>query len=173
MFPLLWVMSNNIREEWSSSEYFDKYGYRYVNECSYGNATQSRQMFHVRWGWLAYPVAVTVIALIFMIATVIVTRHDEIWKSSTLAMMFHSFNDRDKQRLKKEFGDLNMAELMAEVTREQKVRLNADIPTGIVQFEAGTRHPRKRKGSEMWRDKVADGLGDVTVAVSEGINGAK
>jgi hypothetical protein len=49
--------------------------------------------FHVRWGWLAYPLAVVVIAIVFVIVTIIKSRHDEPWKASVVALMFHGFHD--------------------------------------------------------------------------------
>lgn len=125
-------MSINIRE-----------GSRLHNTDLYthGNATYQAQEFEVRWGWLAYPTCLVVLSLIFFVGTIILTRNEEIWKSSILATMFHGFNDADRRRL----GSLNTAEEMDEIIRNQKVMFKDD-GTGNMLFEAGPSVP-PRHGS--------------------------
>ncbi|KAI8933733.1 hypothetical protein NX059_009449 [Plenodomus lindquistii] len=47
---------------------------------------------HIRWAWLALPVGVTVVAALFLLLTIInsYTHGCEPWKSSVIALLFHS-----------------------------------------------------------------------------------
>lgn len=56
-----------------------------------GFALQTETYVHVRWAWFAYPVALLVISLIYLLGVIIETTHHEVlvWKSSNLALLFH------------------------------------------------------------------------------------
>ncbi|RAL12401.1 DUF3176 domain-containing protein [Aspergillus homomorphus CBS 101889] len=43
---------------------------------------------HVQWPWLALPIVLVVLTLAFLIATIVRTRNQYIWKSSPLALLF-------------------------------------------------------------------------------------
>lgn len=103
-------------------------------EYTYGYATNEEQKFHVRWGWIAYPVVVVVLSLVFLLVTMWVTRDDEPWKSSVLSLMFHAFSDKDREH----FGDVNTAEEMEELIRTQKVRLVKEAGKEHLLFQSGT-----------------------------------
>ena len=75
-------MSNTIRESTG--------GY------SHGTTTRFDSFFHVRWGWLAYPIAVVLFALIFVLVTIYKSRGTEPWKSSVTALLFHGLVDEDR-----------------------------------------------------------------------------
>jgi len=47
----------------------------------------------VRWGWLAFPLAVLILSVVFFIATVLRMKPDDvgIWKSTPLAFLFGRF----------------------------------------------------------------------------------
>jgi hypothetical protein len=75
-------MSNTIRESTG--------GY------SHGTTTRFDSFFHVRWGWLAYPVAVVLFALVFVLVTIYKSRGTEPWKSSVTALLFHGLVDEDR-----------------------------------------------------------------------------
>ena len=103
---------------------------------TYGSATIQSLVFRVRWPWLIYPIGIVVLSLIFLITTIILTRNDQAWKSSLLAMMFHAFNDEDRHK----FGNLNTIEEMEQITGQQKVRLVTDDDGNLI-FKAGSKTP--------------------------------
>lgn len=98
----------------------------------YGRGYENEAAFEVQWAWLAFPIAIVSISLIFLVSTIIINRDDEIWKSSILAMMFHSFEDEDRKGL----GDMNSAKAMKDSTRNQKVQLERQgaAPDGLWIF---------------------------------------
>jgi hypothetical protein len=76
-------MSNNIRES--------------TGGFSHGTTSRFDTYFHVRWGWLAYPIAIVLIALIFLLVTMYKSRGTEPWKSSVTALLFHGLTDEDRE----------------------------------------------------------------------------
>lgn len=57
----------------------------------------------VQWAWLAFPISLVVLGIVFLVATMVQTTHDstlQIWKSSPLALLFSGLEDelRDKYR---------------------------------------------------------------------------
>ncbi|KAJ5232485.1 hypothetical protein N7468_005441 [Penicillium chermesinum] len=60
-----------------------------VCKNSVNGATWAVQSFvHVKWDWLILPAALVGLSIIFLIATMIHTRNQYIWKSSPLALLF-------------------------------------------------------------------------------------
>ena len=53
----------------------------YAFENTFGYATNAEQRFDVRWAWITYPVVVVILSLLFLLATIWITRDDEPWKS--------------------------------------------------------------------------------------------
>lgn len=104
----------------------------YSPEYSYGSATWRDQMSHVRWGWLAYPISLVILSLIFLIGTIIKTRNQEVWKTSILPMIFHAFGGVDHEK----FVKLDTVEEMKSASRGQKVYLGGD-QAGHSLFKAG------------------------------------
>lgn len=78
-------MTNNLRKTVDTGPGF-----------SYGTMTDSETHFHVRWGWLAYPIAMVLISLVFVVVTIVKSRDSDPWKSSVVALMFHGFHDADR-----------------------------------------------------------------------------
>lgn len=72
-------MSNNIRQQNDSGS--DPFS---------GVALKGETYMHVSWGWFAYPVALLLISLVSLIATIVETgnRKIKVWKSSTLALLY-------------------------------------------------------------------------------------
>lgn len=73
-------MTNNIRQQNDT-----------VARPSHGTAWKSETYVHVRWAWLSFPIALIVLALAFLVGSIIETAHRDIlvWKSSNLALLFH------------------------------------------------------------------------------------
>ena len=61
-----------------------------------GTMMQSEAHFHVRWPWLVYPIVVVIITVIFVVVTVVRSRHTQPWKSSVTALIFHGLSDADR-----------------------------------------------------------------------------
>ena len=77
-------MSNNIRE--------------IAGGYTHGTETRFDTYFHVRWGWLAYPIAIVLIALGFLIVTMWKSRFSMPWKSSVTALLLHGIPDEDRKQ---------------------------------------------------------------------------
>ncbi|KAJ5597964.1 hypothetical protein N7537_008048 [Penicillium hordei] len=50
--------------------------------------SKNQSFVNVRWPWMGLPIALEVLTVIFLVVTVIRTRHQYIWKSSPLALLF-------------------------------------------------------------------------------------
>ena len=58
---------------------------------------------NIRWGWIAYPVALAVLTLLFLIATAIKDLRDKdtmLWKSDILAAFFHPLTKDGREVLR-------------------------------------------------------------------------
>lgn len=53
-----------------------------------GTAWTTQSYVQVRWPWMALPIALVVLSLVFLVVTVVHTRRQYIWKSSPLALLF-------------------------------------------------------------------------------------
>lgn len=62
-----------------------------VNETQQRKTGEWQPIIHVQWAWLALPTSLVVLALILQIVTMVRTsrRDTPVWKSSTLALVFH------------------------------------------------------------------------------------
>ena len=49
----------------------------------------------VVWPWLIYPAALTIIAAVLLMVTISASREKIVWKSSSLALLFHGIPERD------------------------------------------------------------------------------
>jgi hypothetical protein len=59
-----------------------------------GQVWNTETIVRVRWIWFIYPIAVIVLTLLFLVATIVQssTQHIKVWKSSILAVLFHGYN---------------------------------------------------------------------------------
>lgn len=146
-------MTVNIRGELDSDRY---------NEVSWGKAYWRQQEFHVRWGWLAYPITLVILSLAFLTGTIIKTRKQEVWKTSILPMIFHAFGGEDHEK----FVKLDTIEEMKMASRGQKMSLGEQ--GGHSQFTAGDVVPEHGRGHEMGQ-KVAGGFGEFMDAVGRAV----
>jgi hypothetical protein len=60
-----------------------------------GQLWNTEAIVHVRWIWFIYPIAVIILTLLFLVATIVQssTPHIKVWKSSILAVLFHGLDD--------------------------------------------------------------------------------
>ena len=119
----------------------------------YGKGFDQQAAFEVEWGWLAFPIVVVVVSLVFLVTTIILNRQDEVWKSSVLAMMYHSFGDDDRKSL----GDLDTLAAMEKLTRDQKVQLERQTNATSGQWMFRTKDGNHRRNDDNYA-KVGDGV---------------
>ena len=132
---------------------------------SYGYSEIYLQQFHVRWGWLAFPISIVTISLAFFIGTMILSRHHEIWKTSILPIVFHSFSGVDQEK----FVKLDTVEAMQLASRGQKVYLGSD-GGGHAIFKTGA--TAKVSEYESTTSGAASGTAHVGTAFLEAFNNA-
>ena len=124
----------------------------YGSEYSYGKAFWRQQQFHVRWGWIAYPIVIVAAALVFLITTIWMTKKDEAWKASILPVIYHSFGGVDRD----EFVKLDTVQDMKKASRNRKVSLA--VNQGHAAFKAG-KHVRQHGRLYEMTQTMAGGAG--------------
>ena len=95
-----------------------------------GTLMLSTTFVHVNWPWLIYPGSLSVLAAVFLIVSIFFSRERErlVWKSSTLALLFHGLHGWDAQDL-----DVRDAKDMELLSKEMCARL-AEDDTGRLAF---------------------------------------
>ncbi|KAK6429390.1 hypothetical protein LTR95_014464 [Oleoguttula sp. CCFEE 5521] len=109
------AVSNSMRSERMA----DSFESLVVTGTTWSNATY----IHVRWLYLIYPAVVIVLAASFVLGTAIQTKRSKVpvWKSSTLATVYHGhvMRDRDVDRI----GEIDRISGMERDARDRLVRL--------------------------------------------------
>ena len=146
---MAYFMSNNIRESTA--------GY------SYGTMTRFDTYFHVRWGWLAYPIAVVLIALIFLLVTMYKSRGTEPWKSSVTALLFHGLTDEDRESYLRLNDPIEMKKAENWVVTLQDNK-------GTRSFRVKTRGLPGFDGKEHGGGPTAEGMANVGIAMLEALD---
>lgn len=84
-----------------------------------GQSYIQKTFIEIRWGWLAYPIALMLLTLVLLVAVIVETQRKDVvaWKSSSLALLFHKLDGWDVP----EHGVRNRQELdrMAERMRRR------------------------------------------------------
>ena len=130
-------MTNNLREH-NDSKY----------DAILGVAWHSEAYVHVRWGWFSFPAAVTCLALLFLVASMIETSRKDapVWKSSNLALLLHGRSLSFKSSPRGHVGTISRID---EAVADMDVRLLQDsektwrlveTQTGNVRQEADLRY---------------------------------
>lgn len=128
---------------------------------SYGTTSRFDTYYHVRWGWLAYPIAIVFAALIFLLVTIIKSRGTRPWKSSVTALLFHGLVDEDTKQFKKLDDPVEMVK-----ARNWVVTLQDH--NGIRRF----RIKDMPAGNESEHGEIVEAMVEVAVAVSKAAEGA-
>ncbi|MCJ1475698.1 hypothetical protein MMC13_004361 [Lambiella insularis] len=88
-----------------------------------GTAWKTETYIHVRWWWLALPITAVLMALLFLMATIIENRQMDVWwKSSVLPLVLHGLEDKYQ-------GHLRGLGEMDEAAQKLRVKLN-NVPGG-------------------------------------------
>ena len=107
-------MTNNLREH-NDSKY----------DTVLGVAWQSETYVHVRWQWFSFPAAVTCLAVLFLVASMIETsrKDNHVWKSSTLALLLHGRSLSSKSSPQ---GHVDTISKIDEIIADMDIRLLHD-----------------------------------------------
>jgi hypothetical protein len=93
-----------------------------------GKALETLAFIHVRWLWLILPTVVVIATFVLLIAVIIQTRKEYLWKSSPLALVFLGMQD-DRQAdgsMQPIFPSRPDNESMKESSAEIKMRLHSN-----------------------------------------------
>jgi hypothetical protein len=89
---------------------------------SNGTSHWAPEAFYViSWVYVAIPAGIILLSLFFLAATVLVTRKDDVWKNSQLAVLFHGLSQQDTGRL----GDVSYYADMREISKRTEVKLES------------------------------------------------
>ena len=89
-----------------------------------GTAFSMQTCIKVRWAWLSLPAVLIVFGMLFLGATIWESRRispGSVWKSSSLAVVFHGLDGRRRS----DYGQLNDLKDMKDTAKDIRVRLEA------------------------------------------------
>lgn len=103
-----------------------------------GTVHQAKICIGVRWAWLAYPIALVVLTLVFFVLLLVETwpkaTHPKVWKSSPLALLFHGLAKESSGDSKEdELEDLNEVRGMEATAKSTAVKLEMS-DSGLIQL---------------------------------------
>jgi len=86
----------------------------------HGTTYENIAYINVDWKWLTFPIALLVLGLIFLVATIVKSQFSSvgIWKGSTVATMLIL-----KEDTRRELGPLSSSSRMTQLAKSKKVRL--------------------------------------------------
>lgn len=122
-----------------SPVYLDDSSDPVYSKSAQGTVQHSKVCIRVRWGWIAYPVALVFLTLAFFVALLIETSLKKspprIWKSSPLALLYHGLATKDapESRIVEREDTLNELRDMEVVAKSTSVRLECS-QNGFVQL---------------------------------------
>lgn len=96
------AMTNNMRQDGQRAQ-----GLTYKNEL----------YVHVRWAWLTLPITLVFLSITFLTITMIQSANANVWKSSSLALLYHGLRDGQHQ------GPVDSIQQMEELARSHQVAL--------------------------------------------------
>ena len=89
-------------------------------EYAHGTVYGSQTCIRVQWAWLSLPSALIVLAVTFLMATILGTRTWQlIWKSSALALLFHGLDARNREQ----YGAMVDLPAMEDAAEEMQAKL--------------------------------------------------
>lgn len=124
----------------SITTYMREHGDANFSVPARGIAFRDQTCVHIRWGFLAYPAVLVLLAIIFFVCMVYETRrgptsrHD--WKSSPLPLLFHGL---DREALRKE-------DLVDVVRAKEMDLIAARMPVRLAETENGWHFTRSQDG---------------------------
>jgi hypothetical protein len=95
-----------------------------------GDAYKSSTVIHVRWGWIALPIAYVMMAILILLATAISSRKSIIWKASMLPFLLGHIQTRPEHDLTRSPPDVDQ---IVEMTRSMEILTAKDHPLLLVE----------------------------------------
>ncbi|KAK3714329.1 hypothetical protein LTR37_007915 [Vermiconidia calcicola] len=98
----------------------------------FGIASTNETYIRVNWNWLTYPAALVFLSILFLIGTMVFSSEKSrvVWKSSSLALLFHGLKESDRETSVRKQSD------MKEAAKQMWVRLKED-DNGDLNFVRG------------------------------------
>jgi hypothetical protein len=98
-----------------------------------GVSLKTETYVYVRWAWIALPATALFLSTIFLLTTMIRASKEQtpVWKSSSLAILFHGLSDDDARIARSSFrGSMSASRVtdMKKVAETTKVRLEKGAP---------------------------------------------
>lgn len=105
--------------------------------------TGAPQVFvEVRWGWLAFPIALLVLSITFLLVTIWqMSSHDRVWKSSSLTVLVHGLSWDAKYA----FRDIKTMRGIRDKAAQLQVYLNPEKEGGTIDVDL-----QKDESYETW-----------------------
>ena len=93
-------------------------------EPVFGENSTLEQYVHIRWAWLALPILLALLSLLFLLLTIYTTKQNRvsIWKSSTLVLLYHGLEVTPLE----ENYPLDQLSQMHRLAAETRLRLRRD-----------------------------------------------
>ena len=85
-----------------------------------GTVWKTETIIRVRWGWLLLPGTLVVLMVVFLGATMFQSARQRVWKSSSLAMLFHGLGSETRSQL----GTLDKLDQMQQKAGQVKVQFH-------------------------------------------------
>ncbi|KAJ3565318.1 hypothetical protein NPX13_g7551 [Xylaria arbuscula] len=101
-----------------------------------GIAYHSIVIVEVRWPWLAFPVAIWLCGSLFLALTIWFCRGSDriLWKTSSLPLIYHGFEDRDVAAMKTTGGGLEHVSGMEKLSQKLYARIRRDSDDGQLKL---------------------------------------
>ncbi|KAI1363073.1 hypothetical protein F5Y08DRAFT_354771 [Xylaria arbuscula] len=101
-----------------------------------GIAYHSIVIVEVRWPWLAFPVAIWLCGSLFLALTIWACRGSDriLWKTSSLPLIYHGFEDRDVAAMKTTGGGLEHVSGMEKLSQKLYARIHRDSDDGQLKL---------------------------------------
>ena len=119
----------------SLTNYVRQNGAKDFSAPALGAVAQDKTCIAIRWPWLAFPAALVLLTLTFVVIVVLETRptgaRPDIWKSSPLALLYHGLGHQDGSALRTWAGrDVDHIGGMQALALAMTVKLSSSLDKG-------------------------------------------
>tara|TARA_R110002003_G_scaffold70_14_gene6441 strand:+ start:4587 stop:5684 length:1098 start_codon:yes stop_codon:yes gene_type:complete len=119
------------------------------NEMVLGSSFTREVFIHVQWGWLAFPIALLVLSIIFLVSTIIKTSNDRdtgVWKTSAMPTLIYSLPKEAQCKL-----TTTSTWHSAEGTKKVRIKLPPNMGWRVSGQSVLSRSPRLPSGERVPR----------------------
>lgn len=97
-------------------------------ELAQGLTYKNEVYIHVRWAWLALPISLVLLGIIFLAITISQSANVDIWKSSSLALLYHGLQDGQHH------DAVDSIQEMEELAKDHQVTLGRSTSQGDLKL---------------------------------------